>query len=162
MRNPARYLQSLAGGEGNAQLIIDGFEGGRTDPRSVHRSSSNRIRSTPMARGAHHDHFKTGRSHKMGGQYELPLSGFGNQFRTPGTTNKPVSRRHQVDLSTTVPSSRKAGHDLQYLKTQSDSGDNYIKAITPSGLSAWHIRIRRRRIVWVSLRTFTCRKAHVE
>jgi Carboxypeptidase regulatory-like domain len=42
------YLQSLAGGEGNAQLIIDGFEGGCLGATRLLKSSSSRIRSMPQ------------------------------------------------------------------------------------------------------------------
>jgi len=130
------YLQSLAGGEGNAQLIIDGFEGGRIPTRDqiaqiiIEPNSFNANGTGPRITIVS----KQPGPARWAGNMSYRYQDSALNARTSGTTNKPKNRRSQVDFSYNGPVIKgKLGMTFDLSKSQSDSGDNFIRAFTPAG-----------------------------
>jgi len=131
------FLQSLAGGEGNAQLIIDGFEGGRLprrdqiaqiviEPNSFNATGTGPritvITREPGPRGPW-----TGR---VGFQYRDSAL----NARTPHADNKPNSRRSVLSTNSSGPVIKgRLGMTVNLSKEQYESGNGAIRAITLNG-----------------------------
>jgi hypothetical protein len=130
------YLQSLAGGDGNAQLIIDGFEGGRLPTRD----QIARIVIEPNSFNANGTGPRITIVTKQPGPTRW-AGNFGYQYRnsilnaaTPGSVNKPQTRRSVVSFGYNGPVIKgKLGMTFNASKEQSDSSSSAIHAFTPAG-----------------------------
>ena len=130
------YLQSLAGGDGNAQLIIDGFEGGRLPTRD----QIARIVIEPNSFNANGTGPRITIITKQPGPTRW-AGNFGFQYRnsalnaaTPGSVNKPQTRRSVVSFGYNGPVIKgKLGMTFNASKEQSESSSAAIRAITPAG-----------------------------
>jgi len=137
------FLQSLAGGDGNAKIIIDGFEGGRLPTRDqiaqivIEPNSFNANGTGPRITIT----TRTPGPTRWAGNATFQYRDAALNARTPHAENKPPSHRSVVNTSYNGPVIRgKLGMTINLSKQQSDSGSgfingpsNSIRAITPSG-----------------------------
>ncbi len=130
------YLQLLAGGEGNAQLIIDGFEGGRMptrdqiaqiviEPNSFNANGTGpRITITSRQPGPQ----------RWQGGLTFQYRDSSLNARQPGSATRAPQHRTTVSTNYDGPVIKgKWGMRINLSKQQSDSGYNALRAITPSG-----------------------------
>jgi len=130
------YLQLLAGGEGNAQLIIDGFEGGRLptrdqiaqiviEPNSFNANGTGpRITITTRQPGPQ----------RWAGGLGFQYRDAGLNARQPGSANRAPMHKTTVSTNYDGPVIKgKWGMRINLSKDQSDSGSTAIRAITPTG-----------------------------
>jgi len=130
------YLQSLAGGEGNAQLIIDGFEGGRIPTRDqiariiIEPNSFNANGTGPRITIVS----KTPGPTRWAGNFGFQYRNSALNAATPGSINKPQTRRSAVSFGYNGPVIKgKLGMTFNISKEQSESSSAAIKAVTPAG-----------------------------
>ena len=130
------YLQALAGGEGNAQLIIDGFEGGRLPTRDqiaqiiIEPNSFNANGTGPRITIVSRNPGPT----RWAGGASLIYRDAALNARNPGSVNKPPSHRTVVSTNYNGPVIKgKLGMSFNISKEQSESGNNSIRAVTPTG-----------------------------
>ncbi|HLQ75868.1 MAG TPA: carboxypeptidase regulatory-like domain-containing protein [Terriglobia bacterium] len=130
------YLQALAGGEGNAQLIIDGFEGGRMPTRDqiaqiiIEPNSFNANGTGPRITIVS----RTPGPTRWAGNASLSYRDAALNARNPGAVNKPPSHRSVVSTNYNGPVIKgKLGMTFNISKEQSESGNNSIRAVTPTG-----------------------------
>jgi hypothetical protein len=130
------YLQSLAGGEGNAQLIIDGFEGGRLPTRDqiaqiiIEPNSFNANGTGPRITIVTKQPGPTRWAGNFGFQYRNSAL----NAATPGSVNKPQTRRSVVSFGYNGPVIKgKLGMTFNASKEQSESSSAAIRAVTPAG-----------------------------
>ena len=131
-----QYLQALAGGEGNAQLVVDGFEGGRIPPRDqiaqiiVEPNSFNATGTGPRITIVSRTPGPTRWAGNAGFQYrDASLNA-----RTPNAANKPPSRRFVISSSYNGPLIKgKLGMTLNLSKQQTELANNSLRAVTTSG-----------------------------
>jgi Carboxypeptidase regulatory-like domain len=129
-------LQALAGGEGNAQLIIDGFEGGRLPTRDqiaqiiIEPNSFNANGTGPRITIVS----RTPGPTRWAGNLSYQYRDSALNARTPHAENKPSSRRSVITTNYNGPVIRgKLGMTVNLSKQQSESGSNSIRAITADG-----------------------------
>jgi hypothetical protein len=130
------YLQSLAGGEGNAQLIIDGFEGGRLPTRDqiaqiiIEPNSFNANGTGPRITIISKQPGPT----RWAGNLSFQYKNSALNAATPGSINKPQTHRSVVSLGYNGPVIKgKLGMNFNVSKEQSESSSSSIKAVTPAG-----------------------------
>ena len=130
------YLQLLAGGEGNLQLIIDGFEGGRLptrdqiaqiviEPNSFNANGTGpRITITTRLPGAQ----------KWNGGLSFQYRDAALNARTPGSANRTPMHRTMISSNYSGPVIKgKWTMNLNMSKEQFENGNNALRAITPTG-----------------------------
>jgi hypothetical protein len=130
------YLQALAGGEGNAQLIIDGFEGGRLPTRDqiaqiiIEPNSFNANGTGPRITIISKQPGPT----RWAGNLSFQYKNSALNAATPGSINKPQTHRSVVSLGYNGPVIKgKLGMNFNVSKEQSESASSSIKAVTPAG-----------------------------
>jgi hypothetical protein len=130
------FLQALAGGEGNAQVIIDGFEGGRMPTRDqiaqivIEPNSFNANGTGPRINIISRVPGPTRWSGNAGFQFRDSAL----NARTPHAENKPRNRRSVINTSYSGPVIKgKLGMTFNLSKQQSESGNSTIRAITANG-----------------------------
>src|SRR6187399_1783787 len=130
------YLQSLAGGEGNAQLIIDGFEGGRIPTRDqiariiIEPNSFNANGTGPRITIVS----KTPGPTRWDGNFGFQYRNSALNAATPGSVNKPKTHQSVVSFRYGGPVIKgKLGMTFNISKEQSESSSAAIKAVTPAG-----------------------------
>ena len=131
------YLQALAGGEGNAQLIIDGFEGGRMPRRDqiaqiiIEPNSFNATGTGPRITIVTREPGPRG---PWTGNAGLTYMDSRLNARTPHAENKPRSRRTIFNTSYSGPVIKgRLGMTVNLSKQQYDNGGASIRAITLDG-----------------------------
>jgi hypothetical protein len=131
------YLQSLAGGEGNAQIIIDGFEGGRLPRRDqiaqivIEPNSFNATGTGPRITIVTR---QPGPQGPWQGNASYTYRDSRLNARNPHSDNKPPSRRSVVSTGYRGPLIKgRLGMDINLSKEQYENGTNSIRAITPGG-----------------------------
>ena len=130
------FLQALAGGEGNAQLLIDGFEGGRMPTRDqiaqivIEPNSFNANGTGPRITVVSRQPGGT----RWTGNARFQYRDSALNARTPHAISKPPSHTSVITTSYTGPVIKgKLAMTFNLSKQQSESGNNSIRAITPSG-----------------------------
>ena len=130
------YLQALAGGQGNAQLIIDGFEGGRIPTRDqiaqivIEPNSFNANGTGPRITIISRTPGPTRWDGNFGFQYRNSAL----NAATPGSVNKPKTHQSVVSFRYSGPVIKgKLGMNFNVSKEQSESSSSAIKAVTPAG-----------------------------
>ena len=131
------YLQSLAGGEGNAQLIIDGFEGGRIPTRDqiaqiiIEPNSFNANGTGPRITIISKQPGPT----RWAGNFGYRYRNSALNAATPGSVNKPSNPSIGGFVRSQRPGDQgKAGNEFQFHpRSNPIPADSYIKAITPAG-----------------------------
>ena len=130
------YLQALAGGEGNAQLIIDGFEGGRLPTRDqiaqiiIEPNSFNANGTGPRITIISKKPGPT----RWAGNLSFQYKNSALNAATPGSINKPQTHRSVISLGYNGPVIKgKLGMTFNLSKEQSESSSSSIKAVTPAG-----------------------------
>ena len=130
------YLQALAGGDGNAQLIIDGFEGGRLPTRDqiaqiiIEPNSFNANGTGPRITIISKQPGPT----RWAGNLSFQYKNSALNAATPGSINKPQTHRSVVSLGYNGPVIKgKLGMNFNVSKEQSESSSSSIKAVTPAG-----------------------------
>ena len=130
------YLQNLAGGQGNAQLIIDGFEGGRLPTRDqiaqiiIEPNSFNANGTGPRITIVS----RTPGPTRWDGNASFQYQDSSFNARNPHSENKPPSRRSVFSTSYRGPLIKgKLGMTISISKQQSEAQNNSIRAITPFG-----------------------------
>jgi hypothetical protein len=130
------YLQLLAGGEGNAQLIIDGFEGGRLPTRDqiaqivIEPNSFNANGTGPRITIV----TRSPGPQRWAGGISFQYRDSALNARQPGSATR--SNMHRTTISTNYDGpviKGKWGMRINLSKEQSDSGNNALRAITPFG-----------------------------
>src|SRR5262245_10382837 len=131
------YLQALAGGEGNAQLIIDGFEGGRLPRRDqiaqivIEPNSFNATGTGPRITIVTR---QPGPRGPWTGNAGLTYRDSRFNARTPHAETKPQSRRTQFNTNYSGPVIKgRLGMTINLTKEQYDNGGSSIRAITLNG-----------------------------
>jgi hypothetical protein len=131
-----KYLQMLAGGEGNAQLIIDGFEGGRMPTRDeiarivIEPNSFNATGTGPRITIVSRNPGPT----RWAGNARLTYRDSALNARTKGTVNKTPMHRTTINTSYNGPVIKgKWGLSVSMNRTQSEAGANALRAITLAG-----------------------------
>jgi hypothetical protein len=131
------YLQSLAGGEGNAQIIIDGLEGGRLPRRDqiaqivIEPNSFNATGTGPRITIVTREPGPRG---PWTGQARLQFRDSALNARNPHSENKPPTRRTVVSTNYSGPVIKgRLGMTVNLSKEQYENGSNSIRAITPDG-----------------------------
>jgi len=130
------YLQALAGGQGNAQLIIDGFEGGRLPTRDqiaqiiIEPNSFNANGTGPRITIIS----RTPGPTRWAGNVSFQYKNSALNAATPGSVNKPQTHRSVVSVGYNGPVIKgKLGMTFNISKEQSESSSSSIKAVTPAG-----------------------------
>jgi len=130
------YLQALAGGEGNAQLIIDGFEGGRLPTRDqiaqiiIEPNSFNANGTGPRITIISKQPGPT----RWAGNLSFQYKNSALNAATPGSINKPQTHRSIISMGYNGPVIKgKLGMNINVSKEQSESSSSSIKAVTPAG-----------------------------
>ena len=130
------FLQALAGGEGNAQLMIDGFEGGRMPTRDqiaaivIEPNSFNAAGTGPRITITTRQPGPT----RWDGSATFQFRDSALNARTPHAENKPQNRRSVINTSYRGPVIKgKLGMTFNLSKQQSESGNTPIRAITANG-----------------------------
>jgi hypothetical protein len=130
------YLQSLAGGDGNAQLIIDGFEGGRLPTRDqiarivIEPNSFNANGTGPRITIISKQPGPT----RWAGNLSFQYKNSALNAATPGSINKPQTHRSIISMGYNGPVIKgKLGMNINVSKEQSESSSSSIKAVTPAG-----------------------------
>jgi len=130
------YLQSLAGGEGNAQLIIDGFEGGRLPTRDqiaqivIEPNSFNANGTGPRITIVS----KNPGPSRWAGNFGFQYRNSALNAATPASINKPQTHRSVVSFGYNGPVIKgKLGMTFNVSKEQSESSSSAIHAVTPAG-----------------------------
>lgn len=131
------FLQALAGGEGNAQLIIDGFEGGRLPRRDqiaqivIEPNSFNATGTGPRITVVTREPGPRGPwTGRVGFQYRDSAL----NARTPHSENKPNARRSVMSTNSSGPVIKgRLGMTINLSKQQYESSNNSIRAITLNG-----------------------------
>jgi hypothetical protein len=130
------FLQALAGGDGNAQIIIDGFEGGRLPTRDqiaqivIEPNSFNATGTGPRITITSRQPGPT----RWAGNASFQYRDSALNARTPGAQNKPNTRRSVISTNYNGPVIKgKLGMTLNLSKQQSESGTTPIRAITLNG-----------------------------
>jgi len=130
------YLQLLAGGEGNAQLIIDGFEGGRLPTRDqiaqivIEPNSFNANGTGPKITIV----TRSPGPQRWQGGLSFNYRDSALNARQPGSATRANMHRTTVSTNYDGPVIKgKWGLRINLSKEQSDSGNNALRAITPSG-----------------------------
>jgi len=130
------YLQSLAGGDGNAQLIIDGFENGRLPRRDqiaqivIEPNSFNATGTGPRITIVS----KTPGPTAWNGGASLQYRDSALNARTPHADNKPKTQRSVFSTNYGGPLIKgKLSMNIDVEKQQSDNGGSAIRAFTPGG-----------------------------
>ena len=131
------YLQSLAGGEGNAQLIIDGFENGRLPRRDqiaqivIEPNSFNATGTGPRITIVTREPGPRG---PWTGNAGVTYTDSRLNARTPHAENKPRSRRTVFNTNTSGPVIKgRLGMTINLSKQQYDNGGASIRAVTLDG-----------------------------
>lgn len=131
------YLQALAGGEGNAQLIIDGFEGGRLPRRDqiaqivIEPNSFNATGTGPRITIVTREPGPRG---PWTGNAGLTYTDSRLNARTPHAETKPRSRRTTFNTTYSGPVIKgRLGMTINLNRQQYDNGGASIRAITPDG-----------------------------
>ena len=131
------YLQSLAGGEGNAQLIIDGFEGGRLPRRDqiaqivIEPNSFNATGTGPRITIVTREPGPRG-PWNGGATFTYQDSRF--NARTPHAENKPKTRRSVISTNYSGPVIKgRLGMTINLSKQQYENSNSFIRAVTPDG-----------------------------
>jgi hypothetical protein len=131
------YLQALAGGEGNAQLIIDGFEGGRLPRRDqiaqiiIEPNSFNATGTGPRITIVTR---QPGPQGPWQGNASYTYRDSALNARNPHSDNKPPNRRSVVSTNYRGPVIKgRLGMEISLSKEQYENGGNSIRAITPNG-----------------------------
>jgi hypothetical protein len=132
------YLQSLAGGEGNAQLVVDGFEGGRLPRRDqiaqiiIEPNSFNATGTGPRITIVTREPGPRG-PWQGGASYTYRDSRL--NARNPHSDNKPPSRRSVISTNYRGPVIKgRLGMEIYVSKEQYENGTNSIRASTPGGI----------------------------
>jgi hypothetical protein len=130
------FLQALAGGDGNAQIIIDGFEGGRLPTRDqiaqivIEPNSFNATGTGPRITITSRQPGPT----RWAGNASFQYRDSALNARTPGAQNKPNTSRSVISTSYNGPVIKgKLGMTVNLSKQQSESGTTPIRAITLNG-----------------------------
>ena len=132
------YLQLLAGGDGNAQIVIDGFEGGRMPRRDqiaqivIEPNSFNATGTGPRITIVTREPGPRG---PWTGNASLQYRDSALNARNPHAENKPATRRTVVSTSyygPVIPG--RLGMEIDLSKQQYENGSNSIRAITTAGL----------------------------
>jgi hypothetical protein len=130
------YLQLLAGGEGNAQLIIDGFEGGRLPTRDqiaqivIEPNSFNANGTGPRITIVS----RSPGPQRWSGGLSFSYRDSALNARQPGSATRANIHRTTVSTNYDGPVIKgKWGMRINLSKEQSDSGNNTLRAITPFG-----------------------------
>jgi len=131
------YLQALAGGEGNAQIIIDGLEGGRLPRRDqiaqivIEPNSFNATDTGPRITIVTKEPGPRG---PWNGNVNFSYRNSALNARNPHSENKPINRRLTVGTRYSGPVIKgRLGMDINLSKEQYENGSNAIRAITPGG-----------------------------
>ena len=131
------YLQALAGGEGNAQIIIDGLEGGRLPRRDqiaqivIEPNSFNATGTGPRITIVTREPGPRG---PWTGNVNVSYRNSALNARNPHSENKPINRRLTVGTRYSGPVIKGLlGMDINLSKDQYENGSNAIRAITPYG-----------------------------
>jgi hypothetical protein len=130
------YLQLLAGGEGNAQILIDGFEGGRlprrdqiaqiiVEPNSFNANGTGpKITIVTRSPGAQ----------KWTGGVQFQYRDSTLNARTPGSDSRPQMRRTVVSPSYNGPVIKgKWTMSIDLSREQYENGGNALRAVTLNG-----------------------------
>ncbi len=130
------YLQLLAGGGGNAQLIIDGFEGGRLPTRDqiaqiiIEPNSFNANGTGPRITVVSRVPGGT----RWDGNASFNYRDSALNARNPGAANKPPMHQTVVSVREGGPVIKgKLAMSVNASKEQSESGNSSIHAVTPDG-----------------------------
>jgi hypothetical protein len=130
------YLQLLAGGAGNAQLIIDGFEGGRLPTRDqiasivIEPNSFNANGTGPKITIV----TRLPGAQRWGGNLSFQYRDAALNARTPGSANKTPMHRTVISTNTNGPVIRgKWTTTVNLSKEQYENGQQALRAVTPSG-----------------------------
>jgi len=130
------YLQMLAGGAGNAQLIIDGFEGGRLPTRDqiaqiiIEPNSFNANGTGPRITVVSRVPGGT----RWDGNASFNYRDAALNARNPGAANKPPMHQSVVSVREGGPVIKgKLTLSINASKEQSESGNGSIRAVTPDG-----------------------------
>jgi hypothetical protein len=131
------YLQALAGGQGNAQIIIDGFEGGRLPRRDqiaqivIEPNSFNATGTGPRITIVTREPGPRG---PWNGNVNVSYRNSALNAANPHSKNKPANRRLTVGTRYSGPVIKgRLGMDINLSKEQFENGSNAIRAITPYG-----------------------------
>ena len=130
------FLQALAGGEGNAQLLIDGFEGGRLPTRDqiaqivIEPNSFNANGTGPRITVVSRQPGGT----RWSGNARFQYRDSALNARTPHAISKPPSHTSVITTNYSGPVIKgKMSMTFNLSKQQSESGNSSIRAITPGG-----------------------------
>src|SRR4030095_2520964 len=131
------YLQALAGGEGNAQIILDGIAGGRLPRRDqiaqivIEPNSFNATGTGPRITIVTKEPGPRG---PWTGNVNISYRNSALNAANPHSKNKPENPRPTVSTRSSGPVIKgRLAMDINLSKDQYENGSNAIRAITPNG-----------------------------